>query len=63
MFVDPTDRAAQSSRGPVSGTRKIAATLAAFVDEGITHIQIASKVTNVRDLEPFAAVLEALDKL
>lgn len=64
VFVDPTDRAAQSSRGPVSGTpEEIAATLAAFAGEGISHIQIASKVTKVQDLEPFAPVLEALDRM
>lgn len=64
VFVDPTERAAQSSRGPVSGSpEEIAATLAAFADEGITHIQIASKVTRVQDLEPFVPILEALDKL
>jgi alkanesulfonate monooxygenase SsuD/methylene tetrahydromethanopterin reductase-like flavin-dependent oxidoreductase (luciferase family) len=64
VFVDPTEGAAQSSRGPVSGSpEEIARTLAAFADEGITHIQIASKVTNVRGLEPFVPILEALDRL
>jgi alkanesulfonate monooxygenase SsuD/methylene tetrahydromethanopterin reductase-like flavin-dependent oxidoreductase (luciferase family) len=64
VFVDPSESAAQSSRGPVSGSpEEIARTLAAFADEGITHIQIASKVTNVRGLEPFVPILEALDKL
>ncbi|MGH9176483.1 MAG: hypothetical protein ACRD1H_19085, partial [Vicinamibacterales bacterium] len=64
VFVDPTEQAAQSSRGPVTGTpEEIAATLAAFKDEGITHIQIASKVTNPSGLEPFAAILESLDRL
>lgn len=48
----------------IGGTpEEVAASLRSFADEGITHLQISSKVTNVAGLERYAPVLEALDTL
>jgi alkanesulfonate monooxygenase SsuD/methylene tetrahydromethanopterin reductase-like flavin-dependent oxidoreductase (luciferase family) len=63
VMVDPfSTEASRRPNGPISGTpEQIAEQLAAFAGEGITHLQIASRVTRPRELEAFAPILAALD--
>ncbi len=63
VMVDPRPVAEPSKTGPLAGTpEEIAEAFRGFAREGISHIQIASKVTRAADIEQFRPILEALDR-
>lgn len=62
VMVDPRPTAEPSETGPLAGSPEaIAEAFRGFAREGISHIQIASKVTRAADIEQFRPILEALD--
>lgn len=63
VMVDPRPVATPSKTGPLAGApEEIADAFRGFAREGISHIQIASKVTRAADIEQFRPILEALDR-
>ncbi|HAX26067.1 MAG TPA: LLM class flavin-dependent oxidoreductase [Chloroflexi bacterium] len=63
VMVDPRPSAVPSRTGPLAGTpEEIADAFRSFAREGISHIQIASRVTNAEGIEQFRPILAALDR-
>lgn len=62
--VDPRPGSVSKPGGPICGTPdEIAAQLAAYAAEGVTHLQLASRAVTPAEMEPFADILAALDRL
>lgn len=55
-------RPASTPEAIVGDAQEVAATLRAFADEGISHLQIFLQPNNLAGIERFAPVLEALNK-